>query len=53
MPAAPSRITTNPDYWDSQPAGANGTFGVWYRLFATLLLCYICYTMVMALARTF
>lgn len=48
----PFEITTTPDVWDSQPSGANGRFGVWYRVFAVLMLGYFLYTVVMAVIRT-
>ena len=41
----PFQITTTPGVWDSQPAGAGGTFGIWYRVLAGLVLAYIFYSM--------
>jgi hypothetical protein len=48
----PFDVTTNPDVWDSQPAGASGRFGVWYRVFAILMLGSILYAIIMAILRT-
>ena len=48
----PFEITTTPDVWDGQPAGASGRFGVWYRVFAVLMLGYFLYSIVMALIHT-
>ena len=48
----PFEITTIPDVWDTQPAGASGRFGVWYRVFAVLMLACILYAIVMALIHT-
>jgi hypothetical protein len=47
----PFEITTRPDVWDSQPAGPSGRFGVWYRVFAVLMLASILYGIVMAFIR--
>jgi hypothetical protein len=48
----PFEITTNPDVWDSQPDGASGRFGVWYRVFAVLMLGYILYSIIMSIIST-
>ena len=48
----PFEITTTPDVWDSQPAGPSGRFGVWYRVFAVLMLAYFLYAIVTAIIRT-
>ena len=48
----PFEITTNPGVWDAQPAGAHGRFGVWYRVFAVLMLTFFAYTIAVAVIRT-
>ena len=47
----PFEITTTPGVWDSQPGGASGPFGVWYRVLAGLVLAYIFVNMITMFMR--